>query len=242
VARLCERPGCSIDAHVAYGFDAEHLVVWLDVLREAHPTRFGVLCRRHADAMVVPLGWMLDDRREPTPRLFRPADDSGSTTVGDITKGTRRPRSTRGDSEQLSFDSPGSAEATVVIASAAGVVEEALAPTPAPGSDGGTPDARATGGITVEAPALEAPALEAPALEAPAIDGDPGADVDAPLDADVEDEADGPADAPVEPWRPRFDQRDDLEGLLKARGRLLSRAFSGLDQPSPSMPDRSTPH
>lgn len=32
----------------------------------------GVLCRRHADAMVVPRGWALDDRREATPRLFRP--------------------------------------------------------------------------------------------------------------------------------------------------------------------------
>ena len=31
-----------------------------------------VLCRRHADAMVVPIGWTLDDRREDQPRLFKP--------------------------------------------------------------------------------------------------------------------------------------------------------------------------
>jgi hypothetical protein len=34
----------------------------------------GVLCRRHADALRPPLGWSLDDRRELTPRLFRPPE------------------------------------------------------------------------------------------------------------------------------------------------------------------------
>ena len=56
---------------MAYGFDAEHLVVWLDAFHVAQGARSGVLCRRHANAMVVPLGWMLDDRREPEPRLFQ---------------------------------------------------------------------------------------------------------------------------------------------------------------------------
>ena len=27
------------------------------------------------------------------------------------------------------------------------------------------------------------------------------------------------------PWRPHFDQDDDLDGVLKPKGRLLSRAF-----------------
>ena len=40
---------------------------------DGDPLRAGSLCKRHADAMVVPLGWTLDDRREPTPRLFRTA-------------------------------------------------------------------------------------------------------------------------------------------------------------------------
>lgn len=71
MARLCERPGCSTPADVTYGFDAEQLVVWIDGFHAAQGARAGVLCRRHADAMVVPLGWMLDDRREPVPRLFK---------------------------------------------------------------------------------------------------------------------------------------------------------------------------
>jgi hypothetical protein len=33
--------------------------------------RSGVLCRRHADALSPPRGWWLDDRRDPTPQLFR---------------------------------------------------------------------------------------------------------------------------------------------------------------------------
>ena len=74
MARLCERPGCSQTAEVMYGIDAEHLVVWIQSLEGAVTYRAGVLCRRHADAMVVPLGWMLDDRREAMPRLFKPRE------------------------------------------------------------------------------------------------------------------------------------------------------------------------
>lgn len=71
MARYCERPGCSVVAEVAYGFDAAQLMVWIDQLDKAQDARAGALCRRHAEAMVVPLGWMCDDRRNPTPQLFR---------------------------------------------------------------------------------------------------------------------------------------------------------------------------
>ena len=56
----------------------EDLLFWVDAL-QTDGRDAGVLCRRHADAMVVPRGWTLDDRRDPQPRLFRsPADASGS--------------------------------------------------------------------------------------------------------------------------------------------------------------------
>lgn len=72
MTRLCERPGCSERGAIAYGFDAERLLVWLLPLDpSADRNRSGVLCLRHADAMVVPVGWSLDDARDPTPRLFR---------------------------------------------------------------------------------------------------------------------------------------------------------------------------
>ena len=49
---------------------AEELLFWLAPI-DANPDRAGVLCRRHADAMVVPRGWTLDDRRNGGPRLFQ---------------------------------------------------------------------------------------------------------------------------------------------------------------------------
>ena len=50
----------------------EDLLFWLAPLADALTPDPNVLCRRHADAMVVPLGWTLDDRRELQPRLFKP--------------------------------------------------------------------------------------------------------------------------------------------------------------------------
>jgi hypothetical protein len=51
----------------------EDLLFWIARLSDAPTPDPNVLCRRHADAMVVPRGWTLDDRREDQPRLFKPA-------------------------------------------------------------------------------------------------------------------------------------------------------------------------
>lgn len=57
---------------MAYGFDADRQLVWLaPCAPDDDRMRAGALCRRHADALVVPRGWTLDDRRELAPRLFR---------------------------------------------------------------------------------------------------------------------------------------------------------------------------
>jgi hypothetical protein len=71
VRKLCERPGCGAPAEVSYGIDNSSLTVWVDnraILEREHAGR---LCRRHADALVVPRGWTLDDRRQAVPQLFR---------------------------------------------------------------------------------------------------------------------------------------------------------------------------
>ena len=66
MARLCERPGCSEHGAIAYGFDAGERRVWLAPLDpDADRNRSGTLCVRHADAMVVPQGWTLEDARDP---------------------------------------------------------------------------------------------------------------------------------------------------------------------------------
>src|SRR6187551_2644881 len=105
MGRLCERPGCSEPASVAYGMRAEDLVFWLDALRADDDQSSGVLCQRHADSMVVPRHWTLDDLRDPVPRLFR-APASAPASVG---RSKRRKQTIEGDTEQLLLDagSPG---------------------------------------------------------------------------------------------------------------------------------------
>jgi hypothetical protein len=97
VAKLCGRPGCSDPGTVAYGMVPEDLLFWVAALDGDVDRDTAVLCRRHADAMVVPRGWTLDDRREATPRLFRPNERRGERTRNgvDDTGSSRRPRRRR---------------------------------------------------------------------------------------------------------------------------------------------------
>ncbi len=165
MARLCERPGCSQPAEALYGLSAEQLTVWLEPYDVALATRVGVLCRRHADAMVVPLGWMLEDRREPVPRLFKTRE-----VVSD------KPLKPKRRKHRLPGDETGQLE---LLVGAVAVAEAAAA----------APEELAAAQLT-----------------------------EPPVAAD---------DAPVAPWKPVFDQRSDLDGLLDVRSPLLSRAFRG---------------
>ena len=90
MARLCERPGCSLPADVGYGIDPDRLTVWIEPLVIGAERDPGVLCRRHADAMVVPLRWTLDDRREAVPRLFRPPAGLAASNEARVPKRRRR--------------------------------------------------------------------------------------------------------------------------------------------------------
>jgi hypothetical protein len=106
MARLCERPACSEPAAVAYGFDASRAFMWLGPLDDQPSPARGVLCKRHADAMVVPRGWSLDDRREPAPQLFRPAGADPTPIHAARPRRPRRPAAGTPDDtvEQLAFD------------------------------------------------------------------------------------------------------------------------------------------
>jgi hypothetical protein len=200
---------------VAYGFDAESLVVWLDAYDASQGTRSGGLCRRHADAMVVPLGWMLDDRREPVPRLFTAA------RMHDLTDELVRPRPRRGRADR-------SDRTLEVLRTAA--MQLSLDDMGA----GGSPD----GEIREAGPAPIALVTDPTvAMLRPVVDPEPEAAIEAEPEPEVEPEPEPEAepepevehqDAQVLPWQPRFDQQDDLSGLLQARGRLLSRAFRGI--------------
>jgi hypothetical protein len=76
---------------------AEDLVFWLDVLPDTDPGPSGVLCRRHADSMVVPRGWTLDDLRDPDLHLFRPPNPSARVR----SQRSASPRVTDATGEQL---------------------------------------------------------------------------------------------------------------------------------------------
>jgi hypothetical protein len=79
---------------------AEDLVFWIDVLPDDDTGEGGVLCRRHADSMVVPRGWTLDDRRDPDLHLFRPPTPLPAPVP-------RAPRSTSRSTRSLNADSTG---------------------------------------------------------------------------------------------------------------------------------------
>ncbi len=164
MGRLCERPGCSAPAAVLYAIDAEHLTVWIDAIERADVLRGGVLCRRHADAMVVPMGWTLDDRRDPELRLFK-----SRTAEPAAAPKPRKPKVPR---------------------PAPAVVQLQLDETPAP-------------------PRPTKKRQRVSAATNGASNGTPNA----------------PEADEASPWKPIFDQSDDLDGLLEASGPLLQRAF-----------------
>jgi hypothetical protein len=125
---------------MAYGFDVDRLLVWLAPRDPdgGDPMRAGSLCKRHADAMVVPRGWTLDDRRDTRPRLFRTAPAPAEEAPAPA----RRPRVRKAPveapppSEQLALDpaTHGAAEAETEVADVADVVDvvERTAAEPAP--------------------------------------------------------------------------------------------------------------
>lgn len=203
MARLCERPGCSAPAACVYGIDSRRLTVWIDgtVPADAGSStlgkRAGVLCRRHADSMVVPIGWTLDDRRTASDDGAAPRRPEPLARV--VRRRVRR--SADEQSEQLALlEVPADAPPTVEVVPVG--VAEPDGPTPAIVADGETAVGRGeAGGDTVGAPS--------DAVAVPPGDGSP---------------------PPASPWRPVFDQTDDLGGLLATRSPLLARAFGKRDR------------
>jgi hypothetical protein len=85
----------------------EDLLFWIAPLDDAPGPDPNVLCRRHADAMVVPRGWTLDDRREEFPRLFRPRQAQPAAIPVARRKRHRHDDSQTESPEQLQIDGTG---------------------------------------------------------------------------------------------------------------------------------------
>lgn len=83
----------------------EDLLFWIAPLADSPVDEPSVLCARHADAMVVPRGWTLDDRRESTLRLFKPRPTEPAPTTP--RRSTRRAAPADSRPEQLQIDGTG---------------------------------------------------------------------------------------------------------------------------------------
>jgi hypothetical protein len=70
MARKCERPSCKETGDVAYIIDTANLVVSIDAPVPRDSSRVNILCRRHADSLVVPRDWIIMDNRTKKQRLF----------------------------------------------------------------------------------------------------------------------------------------------------------------------------
>ena len=62
--RQCSRSGCAERAVVSLTYEYAESRAWLDELPAEREPHGYDLCRRHAAALSVPLGWKLSDRRD----------------------------------------------------------------------------------------------------------------------------------------------------------------------------------
>lgn len=213
----CERIGCGLDVAVVYGTQPSRdgsLTLWIDAFRpdiSAAREReiMGYVCRTHGERLSPPRGWLLDDRRESAPRLFRPQTNRSSSDAPprNLTVVPDKPARTRKDKVRdlprpsLFTESPPNVE------------------TP----DVETPDVET---VVVETPVVETPVVETPVVETAevetAVDETP---VREPQVVTGPEPSVDPSNDATRAWEPFFDPDDDLDGVLNPTGSLLREAF-----------------
>ena len=125
------------------------------------------LCRRHADALVVPRGWRIEDKRENVPRLFP------------VTPTAEKPKATAAKKSETKKNR-----------------------------------------VKPPRPSIFDELKNEKKIEEVAA---PSVEVVPEVEVEVEVELE---ETKAIPWSPQFDQTDDLGGVLRPKGRLLSRAFN----------------
>lgn len=203
MARKCERPSCRERGEVAYVIDTANLLVTIDAPIPRDSSRVNILCRRHADSLVVPRDWQIIDNRTKKQRLFSaPASHSVRTTS----------RSTSVKKQKREKGKPGA------------VIQDLFE--------------FAT--RVVAAPAREPEPVRERELirETELVRHDEISEVSLGEVEDVtEIETIDPQETQAMPWTPQFDRTGDLDGRLRARGRLLSRAFGAFESSAESHDD-----
>jgi len=184
---------------VSYAMNPAKRSVILDNFIGAETKVPNVLCKTHADRLKMPKDWLLDDRREANPRLFRVATSTEKQPSRDHTSASGHRRKSRPFPKPESFDTVPTPRPVV-------------APEPEP---------------VVEPVQHVVPEIEPVVVE---VLEEKVQEVVAEIADEVVEEVASAAEPELEPtqampWKPRFDQDDDLDGVLKPKGRLLSRAF-----------------
>lgn len=208
VRHTCERIGCGLDVAIVYGTVPGRdgsLTLWIDAFRadvSAGREReiMGYVCRNHGERLSPPRGWLLDDRRESAPRLFRP--NTTLTVVPD-----KAPRSRRDKVRDLPRPSlfTENVDAPVDPAPVAEMPAVEVPVDPAP---------------VIETPAVEVPVVPSPVAETPIVEE---STVETPVVSTAESFE--PSADDTGSWEPFFDPDDDLDGMLNATGSMLRDAF-----------------
>lgn len=86
--------------------EANARIVWLDSQSAVDPTQAGALCRRHADAMRPPIGWILEDRRPDGDDLQKRSTDDSLDVIDPIV-------STVSDDDTASDEDTGADDASI---------------------------------------------------------------------------------------------------------------------------------
>ena len=236
----CERIGCGREVAVVYGTVPGRdgsLTLWIDVFRpDTSAARereiMGYVCRQHGERLAPPRGWLVDDRRESSPRLFRPqtnrsqpdAPQRNLTVVPDKPARSRKDKVRDLPRPSLFAESTPSDDTPTPIETAVAPTEPVIE----------TPVVHDV--IVSESPVVEAPVVDVPVVEAPVVETTV---VEVPTDDEPpvresrreshvvtgpEPSVDPSGDA-TRAWAPYFDPDDDLDGMLNATGSMLRDAF-----------------
>ncbi len=188
------------------GYDPVSCQVWLDPLGSGPPPA-QMLCLDHAERLQPPRGWVVVDRRSAQTVIVAPSNAPRRPTVGRAPRRVAR-RWGQIDEPRLEFTVDPEVQQLDPLSESALPEPETQQLEPEPG--------------IVEEP--EPGIVEEPEpgiVEEP----EPGI-VEEPEPGPVELPEPGPIDLPeVVPAAVAAERTDDLEALMKPRGRLLSRAF-----------------
>jgi hypothetical protein len=100
---------------VLIGFDAGRSLAWFAPLDDDGALHGSELCHRHADSMVLPKGWWLDDRRVASPQLFNPPPSPPAPPPIAHSRSSQQPSVSKPvEGEPLPFAAEVAAEADVI--------------------------------------------------------------------------------------------------------------------------------